>query len=70
MNDPEKGRRNYGTEGLDKSVIVKKRHSLGFKQSLPEAWNSPTSKFGHTVCLWIPVNTHTHNIVRILNISW
>ena len=24
MNDPEKGRRNCGAEGLDKSVIVKK----------------------------------------------
>ena len=24
MNDPEKGRRNFGAEGLDKSVIVKK----------------------------------------------
>ena len=24
MNNPEKGRRNCGAEGLDKSVIVKK----------------------------------------------
>ena len=40
MNDPEKGRRNRGAEGLDKSVIVKKRQSIRFKQSLTEAWNS------------------------------
>ena len=43
MNYPEKGRRNCGAEGIDKSVIVKKRQSLGFEQSLTEAWNFPTS---------------------------
>ena len=43
MNDTEKSRRNCGTEGLDKSVIVKKRQSLGLKQSLTEAWKTPTS---------------------------
>ena len=32
-----KDRRNCGAEGLDKSVIVKKRQILGFKQSLTEA---------------------------------
>ena len=40
MNDPEKGRINYGVEGLDKSVIVKNRQSLGFEQSLTEAWKN------------------------------
>ena len=43
MNDPEKGIRNCGAEGLDKSVIVKKRQSLGFEKSLTKAWNSITS---------------------------
>ena len=43
MNDQEKGRRNCGAEGLDKSVIVKKRQSLGFEQSLAEASNPTTS---------------------------
>ena len=43
MNDPEKCRRNCGAEGPDKGVIVKKRQSIGFYQSLAEAWNSATS---------------------------
>ena len=43
MNNPEKGRSNFGAEGLDKSVIVKKRKILGFEQSLNEAWNPTTS---------------------------
>ena len=43
MNDPEKGRINYGAEGLDKSLILKKRYSQGFEQSLTEAWNSTNS---------------------------
>ena len=43
MNNPEKGRRNFGEEGLDKSVIVKNRQSLGFEQSMTEAWNPTTS---------------------------
>ena len=43
MNNPEKGRSNFGVEGLDKSVIVKKRKILGFGQSLNEAWNPTTS---------------------------
>ena len=43
MNNPEKGRSNCGAEGLDKSVIVKNQQSLGFEQSLTEAWNSTIS---------------------------
>ena len=38
MNDPVKGRRYFGVEGLDKSIIVKERQSLGFEESLTEAW--------------------------------
>ena len=43
MNNPEIGRINCGVEGLDKSVIVKKWQSLGFYQSLTEAWNPTTA---------------------------
>ena len=32
MNYPEKGRKNCGAEGQDKSVIVKKRQSIGLEQ--------------------------------------
>ena len=39
----KKGRINCGAEGIDKSVIEKKRQSLGFEQSLTEAWNPTTS---------------------------
>ena len=41
MNDPEKVRRNCGAEEIDKSVMVKNHQSLGFEQSLTEAWNYP-----------------------------
>ena len=43
MNDPEKVRRKFGSEGLNKSVIIKKRQSLGFEQSLTDTWNPTTS---------------------------
>ena len=36
MNDPENGRRNFGAEGLDKSV-VDKQQSLKIEQSLTES---------------------------------
>ena len=33
INNPEKCRRNYGEDGLDKSVIIKKRQRLRLEQS-------------------------------------
>ena len=48
------------TGGSGRLKLSTKRQSLGFEQSLTEAWNSTTSLFGHTARLRRPVNTFTH----------
>ena len=58
MNHPEKGRRNCGAEGPDKSVIDK-RQSLRNEQSLTEAREKHIIIRSHCSSRR-PVNTHTH----------
>ena len=57
MNNPENARRNYGAEGLDKSVIDK-RQILRIEQSLPEAWKNNLIIWSHFLS-WRPVDTYT-----------
>ena len=57
------------TNGAYIVKLLTKRQSLGFEQSLTNAWNSTTSLFGHTDCLRRPVNTHTHNLITLYRLS-
>ena len=53
-------RKTTDTGGERRVKLLTKQQSLGFNQSLTEAWGSATSLFGHTDFLWKTVNTHTH----------
>ena len=50
------------TGGVGRVKLITKRQSLGFEQSLTEAWNSTTSLFGYNARLRRLVNKHTHTI--------
>ena len=58
MHDQEICRRNWGAEGLDKSVIDK-RQSIRVEQSLTEAWKIHLTIWSYCSSR-SPVKTHTH----------